>query len=174
MVHNLSIITSSLWQWWWCRGTVLALGVECPRFNSQSRLNFSSHRIFHFRSVWHLPWTSGFSSLILSYFLYLSFPVQFAGLTITFFLLSSSLLNYYASCAKLTNGLCSLSLFTITVSVGTQLLGQNWCSSSLVEAGKKSSWQNIIEDSLRSDSSLCCYRQLKQFSQFPNHLEIIQ
>ena len=50
---------------------------------------------------------------------------------------SSSLLNSYASFTKLTNGLCSLSRFTITVSVGNQLSGQNWCwSSSPVEARK--------------------------------------
>ena len=44
------------------------------------------------------------------FFLYLSFHVQLASLTLKIFLPSSSLLNSYASCAKLTNGICSLSL----------------------------------------------------------------
>ena len=81
---------------------------------------------------------SGFFPLIsfLSYFLCLSFPVLFVSLTHIFFL-PSSLLNYYTSCKKLTNGLCSLSLFTTTISVGTQLSGRNWFCSSPDEAEEK-------------------------------------
>ena len=101
---------------------------------------FDSHRIFHFSSLLqHIPWTLGLSSLasFLSDFLYLSFPEQFASLTLLLFLPSCSLLNSHASCTKLTNGLCSLSLFPIIpISAGTQLSGRNWCSSP-AEAGKK-------------------------------------
>ena len=61
---------------------------------------------------------------------------QFASLTLIFFLPSSSLLNSNASCSKLTNGLCSLWLFTMSpISVGT-LSGQNQYCQSPVEAGK--------------------------------------
>ena len=103
-------------QWWWRRGSVLAYGTEGPGFDSRSRLNFFRKRkkfglhieVSTFSSVTPtLDVGLFFSHLFLSYFLYLSFPVQFARDTIVFFLPSSSLLTTYASCTKDTNVLCS-------------------------------------------------------------------
>ena len=81
---------------------------------------FSENSVFTLKfplsALWHLPWTSGFSSLI-SFsptFSIFHFPVQFARHTPIFFLPSSSLLSAYASCAKVTNVIYSLSLCTIT------------------------------------------------------------
>ena len=50
------------------------------------------------------------SHLFPLFFLYLSFPVQFASLTLKFFRPFSSFLNSYARCTKLANGIRSLSL----------------------------------------------------------------
>ena len=105
--------------WWWRRGSVLAYGTEGPGFDSRSRLNFFRKRkkfglhieVSTFSSVTPtLDVGLFFSHLFLSYFLYLSFPVQFARDTIVFFLPSSSLLTTYASCTIETNVLCSVSV----------------------------------------------------------------
>ena len=99
----------------------------------------SSHRIFYFSSLPNLYIWLFFSSLsspTFSIFLYLSFPVQFASDTLTyssFHLLLSRILMQTVQSKQI---VCSLSLFTITVSVGTQLSGRNWCCSSPVEAKK--------------------------------------
>ena len=60
----------------------------------------------------------------LSYFIYLSFPVQFPSLTIIFSLPYYSL-ELLTSCTKLTNGPNVIT--SILFSVGTQLSGRNWC-----------------------------------------------
>ena len=104
---------------------------------------FSLHAKFSLSALWHLPWTSGCSSLFLSYFLYLSFPVQFARDTLIFFLPYSSLSWTLVQAVQKTQTLSVLSLCTIAVSVGTQLSGRNWCCSSTVEAGKKKTWSSV-------------------------------
>ena len=109
---------------------MLANGDRGPRFESWQRLkdNFSvSIPIFHFSFRGMHLCHRAFLLLV-----YLYFPAQLACITPKLFLPSFFFL--FNSCAKFTNGICSSSLFTIIVSVVTQLSRQNWCCSPPVEA----------------------------------------
>ena len=98
---------------WQCSCSGGGIEVACPLM--EAVVNFFSHLSlqtdFQLQILPHLPWTSGFSSLIsfsptFSIFHFLHKFVRDAPI---FFLPSSSLLNSYASCTKYKNLLCSLS-----------------------------------------------------------------
>ena len=121
-----------IWQRRWGRGRVLACGDERPGFESRFRLNFflSSHLIFYFNFLWPQPSIDLglFFSHLFPLLLSLSFfsCVVCKSQSLIIFLPSSSLLNSYASCAKITNGL-SVSIH-YPLPTGTKLSEQNWCS----------------------------------------------